>query len=735
VAELKVLLVGVTSDAKAIITSGLGARGHEQIVCDDGRSALVALEQHAPELVIVEDGLADMTAVEFCRRTRATSRGLDVVILVITSHDEELPEVLDAGATDLYTTTLGPAALETRVLIAERLVVTHARLRDREARFRRLFDSGVAGVTISDLDGNFKEANESFLRMLGYTRAEMLAGKLNWEVITPLDRLVPDTEDRTQLRATGFLPLREREFVHKDGHHIAALVGSAALEGTTECIGYVTDISERRRAETALRASEEQYRLLFEQAPFAKLLYDEDTLRILAVNEMTVREYGYSRTEFLAMTLRDICPSDLAKHRKKDGTVIDVDVTMQRFALAGRACALVVALDVTDHNRMEQQLRQSQKMDAIGNLAGGVAHDFNNLLSIILSYSEMLSAELKPADPMRHDLDEILGAGRRAAALTRQLLAFSRQQILQPKILDLDAVIADVSKMLHRVVGEDIELTFVSSAGLGKVLADPGQVEQILMNLVVNARDAMKKGGHLTIETANIALDAAYVAMHADVKSGNYVMLAVTDTGEGMTAATRARMFEPFFTTKELGKGTGLGLSTVFGIVRQSGGHIWVYSELGAGTTFKVYFPLIETNRQPAVMRGDVPETRARLGTETILLVEDEESVRALTRTILERHGYFVLEARSGGDALLICEQHTAKIHVLLTDVVMPRMSGRQLAERLGTVRPDMKILYMSGYTDDSIVRHGVLDSDVSFLQKPITPEALTTKLREVIDD
>ncbi len=749
---MEALLVGVPPETGTIVWRVLAARGHGQTSAADGVSALSMVRRDSPALVIVQDPLADMSAAEFCRQARACPEGADAVILVITATVDELPAVLDAGATDLYTTTLGPAALETRVLIAERLVVEHARLRDRELRFRRLFEAGVAGVIISDFDGNFKEANDAFLRMLGYSREEMLAGKLNWSVISPLDRVVPDTEERAQLRATGFLPLSERVYVHKDGRHIAALVGSAALEGRDECITYVTDITARKEAEQGLRASEEKYRTLFEHSPIPNFLFDQDSLRFLAVNDAALRSYGYSRDEFLAMSLRDVLlPENVRaaveqilamregasspgpqKHRRKDGGVIDVELSVHTFGFGGRPSMLTMAQDVTQRNRMEGQVRQAQKMDAIGNLAGGVAHDFNNLLSIILSYSHMLASGLKDGDPMRDDLEEILGAGRRAADLTRQLLAFSRQQILQPKIVDLNGIIGGVTKMLRRLVGEDVELTVVSGAELGAVKADPGQIEQVVMNLVVNARDAMPGGGKLTIETASVELDASYAAAHADVHPGRYVMLAVTDSGTGMDARTRERIFEPFFTTKEKGKGTGLGLSTVFGIVQQSGGHIWVYSEVGEGTTIKVYLPHADPGSLVAVETA--PESRTRRGSETILLVEDEEPVRLLARTILERHGYHVLEAQGGGDALLICEQHTAKIHLLLTDVVMPRMSGRKLAERLGVVRPEMKVLFMSGYADNAVVRHGVLDSDVAFLQKPITPETLTLKVREVIE-
>jgi hypothetical protein len=749
---MKALLVGIGAERQGIVTRVLGTRGHQQLETADGAHAIDLMRRSMAPLVVVEEPLPDMSAADFCRAARALPEGEDAVILVITQRHEQLSLVLDAGATDLYATSLGPAALEARILIAERLVAKHARLKEREVRFRRLFEAGVAGVVISDLDGNFKEANPAFLEMLGYTQADAATGAVNWESLTPPHRLVPDIEERAQLRATGFLPLSEREYLHKDGRRIAALVGSAALEGSTEYISYVTNISERKQAEQALRSSEEQYRMLFEHSPFPKFLYDHDSRRYLAVNEAAIRNYGYTREEFLDLTVDALQPAaDLAhaievvtdltpgivrpgacRHRTKDGSVIDVDVTLHMFELANRPCVLAVVLDITDRKRLETQLRQSQKMEAVGSLAGGVAHDFNNWLSVILGYSQMLADSLQAADPMRADLEEISQAGRRATDLTRQLLAFSRQQILEPKALDLNAVVNDITNMLRRVVGEDVELNVVNGVELGVVTADPGQLKQVLMNLVVNARDAMPDGGKLTIETSNVTLDRAYELTHPGVPAGPYVMLAVTDTGMGMDAGMKERIFDPFFTTKEMGRGTGLGLSTVFGIVQQSGGSIWVYSELGSGTTIKVYLPQADASCVPDREASLAPP--ATRGTETILLVEDEEAVRVMTRTILERQGYRVLEAQSGGDALLICEEHTATIHVLLTDVVMPRMSGRKLAERLALLRPEMRVLYMSGYTDHSIVRHGVLEAGVAFLQKPITPDSLARKLREVIE-
>jgi two-component system cell cycle sensor histidine kinase/response regulator CckA len=381
--------------------------------------------------------------------------------------------------------------------------------------------------------------------------------------------------------------------------------------------------------------------------------------------------------------------------------------------------------------RAEEQLRESQKMEAIGRLAGGIAHDFNNLLSVILSYSSLAIAELPPGDPLREDLLEIEKAGKRAAALTRQLLAFSRRQVLQPKVVDLNNVIAGMSKMLERLIGEDVELAIHAHATDAKVLVDPGQIEQVVMNLAVNARDAMPQGGKLSVETRHVEHDESFLRDHIGARPGPHVMLAVSDDGTGMDAETRARIFEPFFTTKEVGKGTGLGLSTVLGIIQQSGGTIYARSEPGVGTTFEIFLPLAE-GRETA--GRPVPGPSNLRGTETVLLCEDDPPLRALVRSILRQYGYEVLEAQSGGDALLLCEQHPAEIHLLLTDVVMPRMSGRQLAERLAPLRPNMRVIYMSGYTEDAVIQHGVLDADVAFLQKPITPEALARKVRETLD-
>jgi PAS domain S-box-containing protein len=400
---------------------------------------------------------------------------------------------------------------------------------------------------------------------------------------------------------------------------------------------------------------------------------------------------------------------------------------------------LGVATDITARKQVEEalkdseeQLRQAQKMEAVGKLAGGVAHDFNNLLTVINGHTDLSLRHLNNGDPLYRKLKAIREAGERATSLTRQLLAFSRKQILQPKVLDLNQVVFETNKILRPLIGEDIDLLIGLTPDLGTVKADPNQIEQVLMNLAINARDAMPKGGKLTIETDNIYLDESYTAHHFSVTPGRYIVLAVSDTGCGMDEATQSHIFEPFFTTKGVGKGTGLGLSTVYGIVKQSGGHLWVYSEVGRGTTFKIYLPRVDSPSEGLKLSPE--ENGLQTGTETVLLVEDEETVRDMTREILQESGYQVLEAKHGHEALLIADQYPGVIHLMLSDVVMPQMSGRELAEQLSPLRKDMKVLYMSGYTDDAIVHHGVLDEGMAFIEKPFTPHGLAHKIREALN-
>lgn len=509
-------------------------------------------------------------------------------------------------------------------------------------------------------------------------------------------------------------------------------------------------VEQRIAADEALRASEARYRALFESSPFPKWVCDVESLQFLAVNQAALRQYGYSREELLTMTAADLHPPEeleaLAravaggdpalghpgpwKHRRKDGSLLDVEVSWQPFAFDGHAARVVIARDVTDRTRLEAQLRQAQKMEAIGSLAGGVAHDFNNVLSVILSYAALVTDELAVGSPLREDMDEIRRAGERATALTRQLLAFSRQQVLQPCPVELNELLAGTEKMLRRLLGDDISLSLRTLDSSLVVVADPGQLEQIVMNLVVNARDAMQRGGDLLIETSSATVEGV-AAQGLELVPGAYAVLRVTDTGSGIDTMTLPRIFDPFFTTKEKGKGTGLGLATVFGIVKQSGGCISVESVVGRGTTFTIHLP--RAQRRVTVAPPSSVSTSARDGTETILLVEDDDQVRGLARTILRRHGYDVIEAANGGEALLICEELGRRIDVLVTDVVMPRMSGRQLARRLGKMRPEMRVICMSGHTPAEVADRDVLVGSVAYLQKPITPDLLLRKVREVL--
>ncbi len=624
---------------------------------------------------------------------------------------------------------------------------------DDAALSRRIFDASFDAMLLINDDRTCHDANPAACEVFGRSREDLVGRQLGdfahgdgpsaWAALLRGGRL----RGRFALRRPDGA-VREIEF--------------SATARVTPCLhlAVLRDVSERVAAESALRDSEERYRRIVETTCEGVWVIDADSKTSFMNARMTAM-LGYDLDAVIGRPLfdftddegREIAARNVERRRsgvteqhefklkKRDGA--DLWVSMQTNPLFDREGrydgALAMVTDLSEQRRAEatlrrteEQLRQSQKLEAVGSLAGGVAHDFNNLLSVILGYTDLMADSIPSSDPLHAELDEVRKAGRRASELTRQLLAFSRKQVMRAQVLDLNSVLRGVESMLRRTLGEDVELSMLLAQHVSKVLADPGQIEQVILNLAVNARDAMPDGGELVIETADVTLDAAYAEAHLGVTPGSYVMVAVSDTGSGMSPEVREHVFEPFFTTKEKGKGTGLGLATVFGIVKQSGGHIWLYSEPGQGTTFRVYLPRTEqTSTSPA---PSAPAPHTVRGQETVLLVEDEDQVRVLAREILRRNGYNVLEAQNGGEALLICEQYTAKVHALVTDVVMPRYSGRQLAERLAPLRPEMRVLFMSGYTRNAILHHGVLDAGVAYLQKPITPDALLRQLRELLD-
>ena len=640
------------------------------------------------------------------------------------------------------------AALESASLYAQVLKA--------EEKYRSIFDNAVEGIFQSTPEGRFITVNPAMARILAYDLPEELI-----QTVTDVSRqLYVNPEDRLKSQeievCNGVLQDFVFEARRKDGEKIWLSLNRRTMrdENGVELFreGTVQDVTERKRAEAALRESEERYRDLVENAH--DIIYSHDLEgNYTSMNKAGEEITGYTLEEALKLKMSDtVAPECLPKVQQmmkrklagervtaydieiiaKDGRRVPVEVNTKYVYQNGVAAGVQgIARDVTERKQLEDQLRQSQKMEAIGQLAGGVAHDFNNLLTAINGYSSLALQRINPENPIKSYLEEIKKAGDRAANLTRQLLAFGRKQILQPVPLNLNDIVSDMNKMLRRLIGEDIDLTATLNPKLKAIKADPGQIEQVLVNLVVNARDAMPSGGHLTIETMTVELDSEYAGKRVGVVPGRYVMLAVSDTGTGMNEETKARIFDPFFTTKEKGKGTGLGLSTVYGIVKQSGGNIWVYSEEGRGTTFKVYLPQLETAETVESLQV---ETEIMPGSETILLLEDEDMVRNLARQILEGAGYKVVEVSRGEEAIKRFAAEDGSIDLLLTDVVMPEMSGKEVADRVCELSPSLKVLFMSGYTDEAIVHHGVLDSNVQFIQKPFTPAALTTKVRQVLD-
>jgi two-component system, cell cycle sensor histidine kinase and response regulator CckA len=626
----------------------------------------------------------------------------------------------------------------------------------REELFRLISENAADMIAVVDMDGRRIYNSLSYQKVLGYSAEELKNS-------SGFDQIHPDDRERVREAAAEARRTREGKTVeyrirHKDGSwRVLESTSSVILssKGEPEKLVIVNrDITERKKTVEALRLSEGSFRSVVEGAPYAIFRASFEG-RFLQVNPALQRMLGYEAPhKLLCATLGpDVFrqPADfqrLIELLRSSGEFKDVEVEWKRkdgtpitVRCSGRSldedhdaspCFEVFAEDVTERRVLERQLRMAAKMEAIGRLSGGIAHDFNNLLGVIIGYSQILRRKLGEDSPLREHAEEVEKAGQRAVSLTRQLLAFSRQQILTPAVLNLNTLISDMEKMLPRLIGEDIRVSVNLGPEIGSVKADAGQIEQVVMNLAVNARDAMPGGGKLVVETANMELDEAYARQHPGAKPGRYVMLAVTDSGMGMSSETLAHIFEPFFTTKEVGKGTGLGLATVYGVVKQSGGYIWVSSEIGKGASFQIFLPRVEGSVTPNVART-APEENSQ-GTETVLLVEDADALRKLARSFLVDHGFEVITASNGEEAAEVAMNHHGHIDLLLTDVVMPGMNGRLLADRLLSKRPGLKVVFISGYTDSFIAGHGVLEPGTHLLHKPFTEDALIRKIREVLD-
>jgi PAS domain S-box-containing protein len=628
------------------------------------------------------------------------------------------------------------------------------KLVQREELFRLISENAADLIAVVDMQGNRIYNSLSYERVLGYS-AEELRSSSSFEQIHPEDR-ERVKEGAEEARRTGAGRPMEYRFRHKDGtwrvlESTASVIRNS--EGDPDKLVIVNrDVTERKRAADALQRSETSFRSVVGDAPYG-IFKANMTGKLLMANPALEKMLGYkSQDELLEVDLASGIYRHPAEHQKvselllRDQHFKDVEVEWKRkdgvfitVRCSGRSIKdetgtsmEVFAEDVTERRVLERQLRMAQKMEAVGRLSGGIAHDFNNLLGVVIGYIQVIKRTLVPGQPSYEYAEEIEKAGQRAVSLTRQLLAFSRQQVLDPVILNLNTLVSEMEKMLPRLIGEDIQLNLFLDPAIGQVKADTGQIEQVVMNLAVNARDAMPEGGKLTIQTANAELDAAFTREHPGLIAGPYVMLAVTDTGTGMDPETQAQIFEPFFTTKGRDKGTGLGLATVYGVVKQSNGYIAVESEKGKGALFKVYLPRIEL---PVAAKSEgmqaLPTVR---GSETILLVEDAEPLRLLAQLFLKENGYQVLTAADGAEAEQIAAENPGPIHLLLTDVVMPGINGRVLAERLAPKRPAMKVLYMSGYTDSFMAGHGVLEEGIHLLHKPFTEDALMRKIRERLD-
>jgi len=663
--------------------------------------------------------------------------------------------VLDHGKVVSWTEDGNPLWMYgTHQDITERKQMREAIASERDLS-NKIIDSLPGMFYLFDQSGHFLRWNKSFEALTGYTPEE-ISGLHPRELFRGEDRKLIE-EGIRRVFEDGHAEA-EAEMVTRENQTIPCYFNGNRIvfEGRPCLVGMGLDVTERKKAEAALQQSEEKFRSVFNQSPLGIYIHDLEG-HIVDVNSTACRQLGYSEKEISELSVFDFHPKDRtginqpvdeimklwkswnpgdvhtisAEHQRKDGTVFPVEISTGIVRFGEKRMVLALVQDITGRKRLEEQLQQAQKMEAVGQLAGGVAHDFNNLLTVIIGYTDLLLMTDLPSEIL-NPIEQIKQASERANRLTAQLLAFSRKQIIRPEVINLNSLITNQMKMLSRLLGEDIEIATLLYNDLGNIKADPGQIEQIIMNITINARDAMPKGGRLTLETSNVEFDEDYQKKHPEVHPGKYVMLAITDTGVGMDRATRGRVFEPFFTTKGRDKGTGLGLATVYGIVKQNDGFIYVYSESQKGTTFKIYLPMTERDENQASARSE--NRREFRGSETILLVEDNLSVRKLTHSTLADYGYDVITASNGEEALNIFNEQRGRIDLLLTDVIMPLMGGRELAEKLSSENPQLKIIYFSGYADKSIVNHGVLKEGVEFIQKPYSHIDLAKKVRQVLD-
>jgi PAS domain S-box-containing protein len=704
-----------------------------------------------------DEGLASSVGADRFIGSPATTsiflETLEGVLREKRTSSKAVPEIARLDVLQQYSDRL-VAELEHRNLELEsakdRLGVAFAALQESEKRYRELVALAPIGIFQTTPDGEIVAANAAFAKMLGYSSEELLRLKAEDLYFYPSER----TAIWDRVERLGHLRSFEVRLRRKDETPVWHLADARVVRDPSGRIEryeiFATDMTEQRRASDALRSSEERYRCLMDRAQDAIFVLDEREI-VVEANQAAESLLVKTREEIVGQSfLETLAPEDrqgfqdrlaasprggvrgeIASVLRGDGRRAPVEVSASVVEIGGEPLMLATLRDVSERNALAEQLRLSQKMEAVGQLAGGIAHDFNNLLTAILGYSEIIAADLRDKPELFDAVSEIHNAGKRAAALTRQLLAFSRKQVLELKILDLNEIVRHIEKMLARLLGEDIELVTRLDPEVGAVRADAGQMEQVILNLAINARDAMPKGGLLTIETASIELDESYVQTHVSTVPGRYSMLTVSDVGTGMDEATQARIFEPFFTTKEKGYGTGLGLSTVYGIVKQSGGYVWVYSERGRGTRFKIYLPRVDAVAETVF----APEALAsRGGAETILLVEDEDAVRALASKILETRGYRVTSARTGDEAIELARVAAEPFHLLVTDMVLPGIGGAEIAARIRERFPEIKVLYASGYSDAVILKRGHYERGAAFLEKPFSAAALSRKVREVLD-